>query len=142
MYRVIINQTPLFFQTYEETKDYLKKYLDFDYDSDCNMWSGKGSYIIKIEQFEFYTKTDRLAWDPSIPMWEVFEDHEVLEKEYNKYIDVIRDKEDYVDSYRIGLKDSPESMKHYEELISCCGSNDTEVEINGKVYVFGCNFGH
>ncbi len=54
----------------------------------------------------------------------------------------MKSKEDYVDSFRIGLIENKQSMKEYHKLVTCCGSNDTKVIINGKEYMFGCNYGH
>lgn len=49
-----------------------------------------------------------------------------------------------VDNVRVALKSDSESVKRYEEAASrgCCGSFNKEFDINGKIYLIGCNYGH
>lgn len=51
---------------------------------------------------------------------------------------------DYVDNYRYAEKGNLEQEKKYRELKSkgCCGFYDTEMEVNGKTYLVGWNYGH
>lgn len=51
---------------------------------------------------------------------------------------------DYADNYRFAIKNSSESLAGYDKAqrSGCCGFFDQEVEINGMIYLYGCNFGH
>lgn len=104
------------------------------------------AYNITIEFFELYKEPEikNLAFgeNPS-SIYEIFgEDSHLVELEFLKYMDVMYKREECVDSWRIGLIDSKESMDEYWTYKTCCGSDDTEIEINGKYYMFGCNYGH
>ncbi len=68
------------------------------------------------------------------------EDERELSKAFDKWISTIN--EDFIDAYRIGLANSPESMVQYDNFVSCCGSQDVGVTVNGTLYMFGCNYGH
>lgn len=65
-----------------------------------------------------------------------------LQEAFNDYQTKMNTSEEYVDSFRIGLKDNEESMKEYWKLATCCGQDDTEIEIQGVKFLFGCNYGH
>jgi hypothetical protein len=81
------------------------------------------------------------AWGENSSLIEVFpEDHLELITFFDKWL--LELDECCVDSYRIGLVEDKESMTEYQEYITCCGSDDIIKEINGKLYSFGCNFGH
>jgi hypothetical protein len=49
-----------------------------------------------------------------------------------------------VDNYRFAHIDDEEAMMKYEQTREggCCGFYDTEVIVNGKVAMIGCNYGH
>ena len=106
----------------------------------------KAVYDITIEFFELYQEPEikNLAFgEDTQSIYEIFgEDSHLIELEFLKYIEDMKEKEDCVDSWRIGLTSSPESMSEYWTYKTCCGSNDTEIEISGKNYMFGCNYGH
>lgn len=82
------------------------------------------------------------AWNEDYSFFEIFDDALYLKPAWDFYIKDICGVEDNVDSFRVGKLDDAESMKEYEELKTCCGSDDTEVDINRTKYMFGCNFGH
>ncbi len=76
-------------------------------------------------------------------IYEIFgEDSHSVELEFLKYMDSMKEREDCVDSWRIGLTSSKESMDEYWTYKTCCGSDDTKIKINNKEYMFGCNYGH
>jgi len=56
---------------------------------------------------------------------------------------LIGDFED-VDNCRVARKDSPEEMAAYQEAREggCCGFWDTEILVDGVVFLVGCNYGH
>ena len=82
-----------------------------------------------------------LAWGDGLSIMEVFpEDHFDIMKAFWEWTSTIE--EDCMDAYRIGLAHSKESMIAYDEFVSCCGSSDVGVEVNGTLYMFGCNYGH
>lgn len=65
----------------------------------------------------------------------------------NKMSNVMRRYEDQPckDNYRFSFKDDTERMKKYNEILhcGCCGFCDEEIILNnGRVLVFGFNFGH
>lgn len=76
---------------------------------------------------------------PEIP--EDFNFKELQEK-FEEYRRKMNTSEEFVDSFRIGLKDIEESMKEYRKLATCCEQDDTEIEIQGVKFLFGCNYGH
>lgn len=49
-----------------------------------------------------------------------------------------------IDNTRFAWVDDPKALKEYHEQASqgCCGSYDTEVSINGRRAMIGCNYGH
>lgn len=65
----------------------------------------------------------------------LYEEMELLEEEVD---------DGCIDNYRIVLVGDIEGEKIYQEAVNngCCGSQDKEVMINGKLYRIGCNFGH
>jgi hypothetical protein len=103
-------------------------------------------YSIEIEYVELYQEPEikSLAFgEDSSSIYEIFgEDSQLIELEFLKYMDIMIDREECADSWRIGLLDSKDSMDEYWTYKTCCGSDDTEIEINGKHYMFGCNYGH
>jgi len=83
------------------------------------------------------------AWSPEVQIFEVFPNNwSKIQKKFREFIAEIAEHEDCMDAYRIGLVDDEESMKEYSDLVSCCGSTDTEYEIDSVKYRFGCNYGH
>lgn len=103
-------------------------------------------YNITIEFFELYKEPEfknHAFGEDSQSIYEIFgEDSHLIELEFLKYMDTMKEKEDCVDSWRIGLIDSKESMDEYWTYNTCCGADNTEIEINNKKYMFGCNYGH
>lgn len=147
-----------YFSNSNELKSYLEKTFPYHnnkedfYNYDCYAASFNivkdeiAAYNITIEFFELYKEPEikNLAFgeNPS-SIYEIFgEDSHLVELEFLKYMDVMYKREECVDSWRIGLIDSKESMDEYWTYKTCCGSDDTEIEINGKYYMFGCNYGH
>lgn len=51
---------------------------------------------------------------------------------------------DYADNFRVANMNSQEEMDAFEEqsMNGCCGSYETEIEINGETWMIGCNYGH
>lgn len=50
---------------------------------------------------------------------------------------------DYVDSFRVARVDSPSQKRRFAKYRSCCGSHEwKETGPDGKVYLFGFNYGH
>lgn len=103
-------------------------------------------YDIEIEYIKLYSEPEvknSAFGEDTQSIYEIFgEDSYLIELEFLKYIENMKEKEDCVDSWRIGKLDSPESMNEYWTYKTCCGSDDTEIEIAGKRYMFGCNYGH
>lgn len=103
-------------------------------------------YSIEIEYVELYQEPEikNLAFgEDSSSIYEIFgEDSQLIELEFLIYMDIMIDREECADSWRIGLLDSKDSMDEYWTYKTCCGSDDTEIEINSKYYMFGCNYGH
>lgn len=103
-------------------------------------------YSIEIEYVELYQEPEikNLAFgEDSSSIYEIFgEDSQLIELEFLKYMDIMKEREECTDSWRIGLLDSEDSMDEYWTYKTCCGSDDTGIEINGKYYMFGCNYGH
>ena len=121
--------------------------MDGCYASSFNVVKGDVAlYSIEIEYVELYQEPEikNLAFgENSTCIYEIFgEDSHLIELEFLKYMEDMKEKEDCVDSWRIGLIDSKESMDEYWTYRTCCGSDDTEIEINNKKYMFGCNYGH
>jgi len=109
-----------------------------------NYDSGAIEYSIQLVSTTVdYTPT--LAWgdQSNCSLQEVFpQDARDIKIAFDKFIDEISLTEDCVDAYRIGLALSQESMKEYDTYVSCCGSTDIGKEVNGVLYMFGCNYGH
>lgn len=65
---------------------------------------------------------------------------------YERFLQDLEDRgECCIDANRIALigdKETEETMDFYKSFITCCGYEDIEVEVNGKLYMFGANFGH
>jgi hypothetical protein len=80
----------------------------------------------------------------TLSLQEVFgEDHRVLKKAFDKFIQRLEDRgEECIDSYRIAKITDTATMDFYESFMTCCGSEDVPVNINGTFYMFGANFGH
>ena len=60
-------------------------------------------------------------------------------------LDLIDEKDlEYADNFRYADTSDPDSMANFEEIADsgCCGSFDTEVTLDGKTYLIGCNHGH
>lgn len=86
-----------------------------------------------------------LAWgaEGDYAIEEVFpQDSDDIKKAFDAFIDEVKETEDCVDAYRIGLALSKKSMEAYDKFVSCCGSTDIGKEVNGVLYMFGCNYGH
>jgi len=51
---------------------------------------------------------------------------------------------DCVDNCRVARKDVPEEVLAYEASAAegCCGFYDTEILVDGVVFLIGCNYGH
>lgn len=51
---------------------------------------------------------------------------------------------DFADNFRFAFRDQAAEVDEYEEARSdgCCGFVDMEVEVDGRVYWMGCNYGH
>lgn len=51
---------------------------------------------------------------------------------------------DCVDNWRVARKDNPEEVRAYETARDdgCCGFYDTEVLVDGVIFMIGCNYGH
>ena len=49
-----------------------------------------------------------------------------------------------IDNIRFAYKDDEEEMRKYDEQCArgCCGYYDSEVNVNGRFAMVGCNFGH
>lgn len=103
-------------------------------------------YNITIEFFKLYKEPEYKNYafgEDTQSIYEIFgDDSYLVELEFLKYMDKMKEREDCVDSWRIGLIDSSESMDEYWTYKTCCGSDDTKIKINGKEYMFGCNYGH
>lgn len=131
---------------YHKYKEDLTIEDDF-YAASFNIFKGDiAVYSIDIEYVELYAEpeVENYAFGEDTPsIYEIFgEDSYLIELEFLKYMAVMKESEDCVDSWRIGKLDSPESMDEYWTYRTCCGSDDTEIEIAGKKYMFGCNYGH
>lgn len=50
----------------------------------------------------------------------------------------------YTDNIRFAFKDDDDEMRKYDEKAQrgCCGSFDSEVNIDGRFAMVGCNYGH
>ena len=103
-------------------------------------------YSIDIEYVELYAEPENINYafsEDTRSIYEIFgEDSYLIELEFLKYMGAMREKEVFVDSWRIGKLDSPDSMNEYWTYRTCRGSDDTEIEIAGEKYMFGCNYGH
>ncbi len=163
IYKVIVSNIKseiiksLVFKNFDLVKEYFKETFPFynrDVTDNCISQSftisnnGKPLYFINISRIEPITKISKKkpkAYGRSTySIFEIFnnEDAPIITKKFKKYIKQMKSKEDCVDSFRIGLIEDKQSMKEYHKLVTCCGSNDTKVIINGKEYMFGCNYGH
>lgn len=147
-----------YFSNSNELKSYLEKtfpyheypedfVIGYCYASSLNIIKDDiATYNIEIEYFKLYKEPEikNLAFGENLSsIYEIFgEDSHLVELEFLKYMDVMYEREECVDSWRIGKLDSPESMNEYWTYVTCCGSDNTEIEINGKKYMFGCNYGH
>lgn len=51
---------------------------------------------------------------------------------------------DFADNFRFAFRDNAAEVDAYEEARSrgCCGCVDAEVQVDGRVYWMGCNYGH
>ena len=114
----------------------------------CIYKNNKMLYSIDINRIEpikkIKIKKPKAYGNGTYAIFEIFnnEDALIITKKFKKYIKQMKEQEDCVDSFRIGLVSDKQSMKEYKKLVTCCGSNDTKVKINGKEYMFGCNYGH
>jgi len=102
------------------------------------------NYIIEAIEMT-YDFGNPVAWgaESRIALEEVFpQDFTAIRAEFDLFIKEINETEDCVDAYRIGLAHSKESMEAYDKFVSCCGSTDIGKEVNGVLYMFGCNYGH
>lgn len=146
----------LTFNNFDLVKSYLDEIFPFDKKNldECesqSFWIHKNKkryYSIDIIRINTIKKIDKKRPKAygfsSYSIFEIFnnEDSLIIEKKFNQYIKKMKEQEDWVDSFRIGLINDKQSMKEYYKLVSCCGRNDTKVKINGKEYIFGCNYGH
>ena len=155
---ISLSNNTKYFSNSNELKSYLEKTFYYHknkevFDNyDCSAASFNifkdniAVYNIEIEYFELYKEPEikNLAFGENLSsIYEIFgEDSHLVELEFLKYMDVMYEREECVDSWRIGLIDSKESMDEYWTYNTCCGSNDTTIKINGREYMFGCNFGH
>jgi hypothetical protein len=89
-------------------------------------------------------KENKKAWNGVGNIAEIFPFVEayIVENAFFKWIEEVKEKEENVDSYRIGLVNDEDSMLEFGKLYSCCGSREDIFVFNEKEYVFGCNFGH
>ncbi|QNN99979.1 hypothetical protein phiPsa267_101 [Pseudomonas phage phiPsa267] len=49
---------------------------------------------------------------------------------------------EYADSFRMAFFDDDAQVEAYDDAVTCCGSFDTTMKINGKRVLIGCNYGH
>lgn len=49
---------------------------------------------------------------------------------------------EYTDSYRMAFFDDDAQVEAYDDAVTCCGSFDYTMQINGKRVLIGCNHGH
>ena len=49
-----------------------------------------------------------------------------------------------IDNYRFAYKDDLDAMQRYEDASQggCCGFYDSQITVNGREAVIGCNYGH
>ena len=147
-----------YFLTTNELENYLNKIFPYhknkdNFDNyDCYAASfniikdANALYSIEIEYFELYKEPEFKNYafgEDSASIYEIFgEDSHSVELEFVKYKDSMIEKEDCVDSWRIGLTSSEESMEEYWTYNTCCGQHNTKIKTNNKEYMFGCNYGH
>jgi hypothetical protein len=144
-----------YFDDIKSTKEYLSTFFNNNIIDEINdekyFTFSTREYIndewinIMIEKIVYTENKIPKAWslDSGVSLLKVFpEDAHILYDMLNDWIKVISEEECCIDSERIGLKNNEESMKEYSKFITCCGSNEIEVEVNGKIYVIGCNYGH
>jgi len=100
--------------------------------------------IEEIETNRGYVKLKAWGQDTGREIFEVFSERIVTEKFETWFKYITSDSETYynIDGKRIGLKEDEDSMIQFKNLRTCCGSFEEEVEINGKMYIFGFNYGH
>ena len=133
-----------------ETFPYNKKNLvdNCPGQSFCIYKNNKMLYLISINRIEpiekIKIKKPKAYGSGTYSIFEIFnnEDAPIITKKFRQYVKKMKEQEDCVDSFRIGLINDKQSMKEYNKLVSCCGRNDTKIKINGKEYMFGCNYGH
>lgn len=145
----------LTFKNFDLVKLYLNETFPFDKKNlnECesqSFWIHKNNkryysiYIVRINIINKINKKPKAYGRGEYSIFEIFnnEDAIIITKKFSSYIKKMKEQEDCVDSFRIGLISDKQSMKEYYKLVSCCGRNDTKVKINGKEYMFGCNYGH
>jgi len=121
---------------YEEEKQLAyKKAIEFFQDADA--------LIDKINNYIWQQDFGATSYGLAIC---VFTQDIILSKVLGKYFQDIIDSHEYefMDNFRVSQADDKDSERLYLKRKSegCCGSYDEEVEIMGKTYKMGFNFGH
>jgi len=107
----------------------------------------KDTLFIGIEEIKTnkgYKKLKAWGGDTGREIFEVFPKRIITEKFETWFKNITSDSETYynIDGKRIALKEDDDSMEQFKNLRTCCGSYEEDVEIDGKLYVFGFNYGH
>lgn len=59
-------------------------------------------------------------------------------------IDLMTKDRDFVDNIRVAACDNPAEMSHYkwQKKQGCCGCVDIQIDVKGRPFIIGCNYGH
>ena len=89
----------------------------------------------QLKKLEIWSGDDEMELSDVFP-----HDYKVLENKFNYWLEQLDELN--IDAYRIGLLNSKESREAFDSLFTCCGSSEEKIVIDGKTYMFGCNYGH
>lgn len=126
--------------------NHINRIIDSITESD-NSSNWMGIYSVSVKSIDVNIPVSKVkVWggDDLDSIFEIFGANigKLIMNKFKEYIYEMNLKETNVDSYRIGVVDSIDSMREYETYATCCGRDDTVVKIEGISYMFGCNYGH
>ena len=58
--------------------------------------------------------------------------------------DVAREELEYADSYRAmpAYQATKDEVRAYQKAVTCCGQYEGTVIVDGRKWIYGCNYGH
>jgi hypothetical protein len=55
---------------------------------------------------------------------------------------VARSDLEYADSFRMCFEDDAFQKRDYHKAVSCCGTREFRMKVDGRYVLLGCNYGH